>query len=188
MRFTLHPLADLFTLHPLADLFSLHPLADLFTLHTLAYLFTLHPLVDPFTLHPLSDLFTLHPLSDLFTLHPLADLFTLHPLADLFTLHPLADLFIPTSSQLLWEALSSAAITARRLFVHIYTSVCSQVLIYTAEWTVTMWGERNCQSFETAAWGFEPEFSRLRADLGQIHCVSVSFVSRYIFRSICICI
>ena len=47
--------------------------------------------------------------------------------------------------------------------LQISTSVCSQVLIYTAEWTVAMWDERNCQSFETAARGFEPRFSRSRA-------------------------
>ena len=40
-----------------------------------------------------------------------------------FTFHPLADLFIPRPSQLLWEAFSHAAI-ARRLFVHISTTVC----------------------------------------------------------------
>ena len=41
-----------------------------------------------------------------------------------FTLHPLADLFIPRPSQLLWEVFSHAAIAARRLFVHISTTVC----------------------------------------------------------------
>ena len=43
--------------------------------------------------------------------------------------HPLADLFIPTSTRLLWEALSHAAINARRLFTYISTAVYSQVLI-----------------------------------------------------------
>ena len=52
------------------------------------------------------------------------------------SLHPLADLFIPTLSRLFWGAFSQSAITAQKLFVHISTSVCSQVLIYTAEWTV----------------------------------------------------
>ena len=37
---------------------------------------------------------------------------------------PLADLFIPRPFQLIWEALSHAAVTARRLFVHISTTVC----------------------------------------------------------------
>ena len=46
-----------------------------------------------------------------------------------FTLHPLLDLFNPTPSRLVWEAFSHAAITARRLFVHISTTVCSNVLI-----------------------------------------------------------
>ena len=35
------------------------------------------------------------------------------------TVHPLADLFIPTTSQLLREAFGHAAITVRRLFIHI---------------------------------------------------------------------
>ena len=46
--------------------------------------------------------------------------------------HPLAELFIPSPARLLWEALSHYAITARRLFTHISTTVYSQVLIYTA--------------------------------------------------------
>ena len=79
-----------------------------------------------------------------------------------FTLHPLADMFIPTPFGFIWEAFSHAALIARRLFVHISISVCSQVLIYTAERTVTMWNERNCQSFEMAGRGSEPGFSRLR--------------------------
>ena len=89
---------------------------------------TLHSLAD-LTLHSLADL-TLHSLADL-TLHSLADL-TLHSLADL-TLHSLADLFIPTQTRLLLEAFCLAAITARRLFDHISTTLCSQVLVYTAE-------------------------------------------------------
>ena len=67
------------------------------------------------------------------------------------------------SKRFLGEAFSSATIIARRLFVQISTRVCSQVLIYTAERTVTTWDERNCERFETAAKGFEPGFSRLRA-------------------------
>ena len=42
-----------------------------------------------------------------------------------FTLHDLAHLFIPTPFRLLWEAFSHAAITARRLFIQIFISVCS---------------------------------------------------------------
>ena len=68
-----------------------------------------------------------------------------------FTLHPLAHLFIPTPSRLLWEALSHAAVTARRPFVRIITTAYSQVLIYTNEWAVATFVETNCQSFETAA-------------------------------------
>ena len=45
----------------------------------------------------------------------------------------LTDLFNQTPSQLLWEASSYAAINARRLLVHIPTSVYSHVIIYTAE-------------------------------------------------------
>ena len=44
-----------------------------------------------------------------------------------FKLHPLADMLIPTPFGFLWEAFSHAAITARRLFVQISISVCSQV-------------------------------------------------------------
>ena len=75
---------------------------------------------------------------------------------------PMTDLFIPKPNRLLWEAFSHAAITVRILFVHISTTVYIQVLIYTAEWTGATWRERNCPNFETAARGFEPEFSRLR--------------------------
>ena len=42
------------------------------------------------------------------------------------------------------------------------TTVCNQVIMYTAEWTATTRGERNCQSFETAEWECEPGFSRSR--------------------------
>ena len=35
-----------------------------------------------------------------------------------FTLHPLAELFIPTSTRVLWEAFSHAAITAQGLCIH----------------------------------------------------------------------
>ena len=52
-----------------------------------------------------------------------------------FILHPLAEIFIPTPSQLLWEAFSHAAITARRLFVQMSVYVCIQAVIYTAELT-----------------------------------------------------
>ena len=67
------------------------------------------------------------------------------------TLNPLADLFIPAPIRLLWEAFSHAAITARRLFTHISTTV--QVLIYTAESTGASWTERKCPDFETVAEG-----------------------------------
>ena len=46
-------------------------------------------------------------------------------------LHTLADVLIPTPSRLLWEAFSHAAITPRRLFLHISTTAYNQVLIYT---------------------------------------------------------
>ena len=49
---------------------------------------------------------------------------------------------------------------AQRLFTHISTTVYSQVLIYTAEWTEASWRERKCPNFETVAkGGFEPELS-----------------------------
>ena len=41
-----------------------------------------------------------------------------------FTLHPQADLFIPRPFQFLWEVFSNVAINARRLFVHVSTTVC----------------------------------------------------------------
>ena len=66
---------------------------------------------------------------------------------------PLVDLFIPKPSRP-FEAFSHSAISARRLFVHISTSVCIQVLVYTAESAVATRGERNCQNFETTARGF----------------------------------
>ena len=44
-----------------------------------------------------------------------------------FTLHPLPHLFIPTPSRVLWEALSHAAVTARRPFIRIITTAYSQV-------------------------------------------------------------
>ena len=46
---------------------------------------------------------------------------------------------------------------AQRLFTHISTTVNSQVLIYTADWTEASWGKKNCPNFETVAKGrFEP--------------------------------
>ena len=59
-----------------------------------------------------------------------------------FTLHPLADVFIPTSTRLLLEAFSHAAITVQRVFIHIFTTVYSQILIYSAERTEALWRER----------------------------------------------
>ena len=44
-------------------------------------------------------------------------------------LHPLADLLIPTPTQLLWEAFSNGAITARRQFTHITITVYRHELI-----------------------------------------------------------
>jgi len=80
-----------------------------------------------------------------------------------FYTSPLAHLFIPTPSRLLWEALSHAAVTARRPFVRIITTAYSQILIHTNEWAVATFGETNCQSFETAARRFKLGFSRLGA-------------------------
>ena len=70
---------------------------------------------------------------------PPADLFLYtSPPADLFFYtSPPAHLFISTAHRLL----SHTAIIPRRLFVHISTSVCIQVLFYTAEWTRATWGE-----------------------------------------------
>ena len=80
-----------------------------------------------------------------------------------FMLYSVADLFIPMPFRLLWEAFSHVEITVRRLFLPIVISVCSQVLIYNTEWTVATWDEQNYQNFKTAARGFEPGFSQLRA-------------------------
>ena len=49
-----------------------------------------------------------------------------------FTHHPLAELFNSTPFRL-WEVFSHAAITGRRLFVHISIYVCSQVFMCAAE-------------------------------------------------------
>ena len=46
------------------------------------------------------------------------------------------------------------------VFVHIPICVCSQVFIYTGEKTVSTRDDRNCQSFDTAARGLKPGFSR----------------------------
>ena len=51
-----------------------------------------------------------------------------------------------------WKHSSQAAI-AQRLFTHIYTTVYSQVLIYTAESTEASWSERNCPNVETVTPG-----------------------------------
>ena len=72
------------------------------------------------------------------------------------TLHflpSLADLFIPTPTRLLWEAFWPCSNYARRLFTHIFTTVYTQVLIYTAEWTGASGKERKCPNFETVAKG-----------------------------------
>jgi len=47
-------------------------------------------------------------------------------------------LFNQIRSQRPWEAFNHAAINARRQLVHISTTVCSQVLIHTAEQTGAM--------------------------------------------------
>ena len=44
------------------------------------------------------------------------------------------------------------------------TTVCSQVLNYTAELTVATWSEQNCQNFENVARGFEPGLSHVNAN------------------------
>ena len=64
------------------------------------------------------------------------------------SLHTLADRFIPTQIWLLCKTFRHAAI-AQRLFTHISTAVCTQVLIHTAEGTGASWRERKLQSFET---------------------------------------
>ena len=51
-----------------------------------------------------------------------------------------------------WKHSSHAAI-AQRLFTHIFTTVYSQVLIYTAESTEASWSERKCPNFETVTTG-----------------------------------
>ena len=72
-----------------------------------------------------------------------------------FTLHPLANLFIPRPFQLLWEAFSHAAITARRLLFHISTTTyciaknCGNV------------GLSNLPKVRKDRKGFETGFSRL---------------------------
>ena len=72
------------------------------------------------------------------------------PLKALYTC-PVVELFIPTPARLLREAFYPCSNYARRLFTHICTAVCSQVLIYTAEWTYYSWIERKCPNFETVA-------------------------------------
>ena len=44
-----------------------------------------------------------------------------------FTLHPLAYLFIPTPSRPLGKAFSHVAVTARRPFVHIFTTAVGTI-------------------------------------------------------------
>ena len=73
-----------------------------------------------------------------------------------FTLHPLADLFIPRPSQLLWEAFNHAI--ARKLFVHISTTVCIARYSF-IQLTVATWGDQTCQRFEVTAVGFETGLS-----------------------------
>ena len=50
----------------------------------------------------------------------------------------LVDVFNQTTSQLLWEEHSHAAVNAQNLFVEIFTTVGSQVLIPTAQCTEAM--------------------------------------------------
>ena len=47
--------------------------------------------------------------------------------------NPMTDLHIPKPIRLLRETYNHAAITARRQFIHISTTVYSQILTYTAE-------------------------------------------------------
>ena len=51
-----------------------------------------------------------------------------------------------------WNHSSHAAI-AQRLFIHMSTTVYSQVLMYTAESTEASWSERKCPNFETVTTG-----------------------------------
>ena len=94
---------------------------------------------------------------------------------------PLADLFIPTPTQLLWEAFSHTAITARRLFIHIFhyclthifppLSIASQVLIYTAAWTGASWRERKCRSFKITANGIRTRAPSFESGVLVLSCV-----------------
>ena len=99
--------------------------------------------------------------------HRVTELCTLH--RKRFTLQPLADLFI----QLLIGKHSDMLQLLREDYsYHISTSVCSQVLTYTAQRTGATRSERNCPSFETAARGFENGFSRLRFRCSN-HCATL---------------
>ena len=73
--------------------------------------------------------------------------------------HGGAVLFIPVPAQLLWEVFSHAAIAARRLFVHISTTVC--IVRYCIQLS-ELWQTR--QRFEETAVGFETGFLRLRVN------------------------
>ena len=59
-------------------------------------------------------------------------------------------------TRLLWEAFSNAAITVRRLFTHISTTVYSHILIYAVELTGTLWRERKYQNLKQQKTGLEP--------------------------------
>ena len=58
-----------------------------------------------------------------------------------------------TNSTSLGSILAMQHNYAQRLFTHISTTVYSQVLIYTAEWTRALWRERKCPNFEMVAKG-----------------------------------
>ena len=85
---------------------------------------------------------------------------------------PLTDLFTQTHiSASLGSIHPYATINARRLFAHTSTTVYSQILIYTAEWTGAMLSEKLAQCFFTITQDSNPDSrSRESEALPMSHC------------------
>ena len=94
----------------------------------------------------------------------------------------LADLFNWTSSQLLWEASSHAAITARRLLIHKYPplSIARYSLIQLGK--LEEWEWKTCLRFYNGSTGFEPGFSSSRVH-GSNHCATALLLELSLTRS-----
>ena len=95
-----------------------------------------------------------------------------------FTLHLLAHLFVLTSSRLLWKHSATLQLLREdRSFTNLPLSIARYSFMQLSE----LWGERNFQSFETAAREFELGFSRLGARRSKRYVTAPSVIAMYVY-------